>query len=181
MAEKQKALIMDEDAMKRAINRISYEIIEKNKGADDLVLAGIKTRGEFLARRMADKIEEVEGARPQVLALDIAAFRDDVPPELRPVRPVLPDDITGRTVVLVDDVLFTGRTVRAAIEALSAIGRARRIQLAALVDRGHREVPIRCDYVGKNLPTALSEKVRVQMREIDGRDGILILDNYSEV
>lgn len=172
-----KAEIMDEGALRRALTRIAFEIIEKNHD-DRPVLAGIKTRGEYLARRLADKIEEAQnGERPEVIGLDVSSLRDDIPADSRHFPEVhnLPD-IAGRTVVLVDDVLYTGRTVRAAIEAVSHIGRAGRIQLAVLIDRGHRELPIRPDYVGKNLPTSKDERVRVQLREVDGADGVVILE-----
>lgn len=172
-----KAEIMDEGGMRRALARIAYEIIEKNHDVSDILLAGVKTRGEFLARRIADKIGEVEGLRPPVLALDISPLRDDIPADSRPAVQISPDPaVEGRTVILVDDVLYTGRTVRAAIEAVSLMGRAGRIQLAVLVDRGHRELPIRPDYIGKNLPTAQSERVRVMVSEADGYDGVVIFD-----
>lgn len=174
---RQKAVIMDADGVKRVINRLSFEIIEKNKGAENIILAGIKTRGAFIAERIAQKIAEVEHFKPLVCALDITAFRDDVAKDCKIEKPILPDvSITDKTVIIVDDVLFTGRTVRAAIEALSFLGRAEKIQLVTLIDRGHRELPLRCDYVGKNLPTSISEKVRVQMKEVDGQDGVVIWD-----
>ncbi len=171
-----KTEIMDEGAMRRAINRISYEIIEKSHGASGLVLAGICRRGEYLAERMADKIADVEGIRPQTIPLDITAFRDDNPSRGAISFPKLDiADITSKTVVIVDDVLFTGRTARAAMEAVLSTGRAKSIQLAVLVDRGHRELPIRPDYIGKNLPTSQEESVQVQVREVDGSDSVTIL------
>lgn len=170
-----KAEIMDERAFSRALSRISYEIMEKNHGAADVVLAGIQTRGEFLAKRIAERIGEVEGEAPQAITLDISAFRDDKPAAMRPDEVQLHiERIENKTVVLVDDVLFTGRTVRAAIDMISRAGRAKRIQLAALIDRGHREIPIRPDYVGKNLPTSLEETVKVRVREVDGEDTVFI-------
>lgn len=174
----QKAEIMDEGAMKRALTRIAFEIIEKNHVIGEIVLAGIRTRGEIIALRIADKISELEGIRPAVIPLDISSLRDDIPANCRKL-PILTDapNITNRTVILVDDVLYTGRTVRAAIEYVSLMGRAARIQLAVLVDRGHRELPIRPDYIGKNLPTAQSERVRVMVQEIDKQDGVLILSD----
>lgn len=175
MEQIKKAEIMDEGAMRRAVNRISYEIIEHNHGAVNLVLAGIRTRGVFLAERMADKIEEVEGTRPQVIALDITGFRDDQPDNRLAIQLPVIEDISNMTVVIVDDVLSTGRTVRAAMEAVLHMGRAQRIQLAALIDRGHRELPIRPDYIGKNLPTSRAETVRVFMKEFDGKDSVVIL------
>lgn len=176
MAE-QKAVIMDADGVRRALTRITFEIIEKNKGAENLLLAGIKTRGEFLAGRIAKKLGEVEGRTPPVITLDVTPWRDDKP--RAEATPKLPPDprIEGATVVLVDDVLYTGRTVRAAIEAVSHQGRAGRIQLAVLIDRGHREVPIRPDYIGKNLPTSRGERVCVRLTEVDGTDNVVILSN----
>ena len=175
MAE-QKAVIMDADGVRRALTRIAFEIIEKNKGAENLLLAGVKTRGEFLAQRIAKKLGEVEGRTPPVITLDVTPWRDDKPREDAPKPPPDPR-IEGATVVLVDDVLYTGRTVRAAIEAVSHQGRAGRIQLAVLIDRGHREVPIRPDYIGKNLPTSRDERVCVQLTEVDGADNVVILSS----
>ncbi|MCD8355494.1 MAG: bifunctional pyr operon transcriptional regulator/uracil phosphoribosyltransferase PyrR [Clostridia bacterium] len=175
MEQVKKAEIMDEGAMRRAVNRISYEIIEHNHGASNLVLAGVRTRGVFLAERMADKIAEVEGTRPQVISLDITGFRDDKPEEQSDIPLPAIEEIYRKTVIIVDDVLYTGRTVRAAMEVVLRMGRAQRIQLAALIDRGHRELPIRPDYVGKNLPTSHAEMVRVNMKEFDGKDSVVIL------
>lgn len=170
-----KAEIMDEGAMRRAMTRISFEILEKNHG-EDLLLVGIRTRGAFLAQRLAEKLSENRGEPVEAIALDVSSLRDDIPSDRR-AFPVLENAarIDGRTVILVDDVLYTGRTVRAAIEAVSHMGRAARIQLAVLIDRGHRELPIRPDYIGKNLPTAQSERVHVMVRELDGVDGVVIL------
>lgn len=170
-----KAEIMDEGAMNRAMTRISFEILEKNHG-EDLLLIGIRTRGAFLARRLAEKLSQSRGEPIETSALDVSSLRDDIPSDHR-VFPELETAarIDGRTVILVDDVLYTGRTVRAAIEAVGHLGRAARIQLAVLVDRGHRELPFRPDYIGKNLPTAQSERVRVMVREVDGVDGVVIL------
>lgn len=177
MAE-QKAVIMDADGVRRALTRIAFEIIEKNKGAENLLLAGVKTRGVFLAQRIAKKLSEVEGRTPPVIELDVTPWRDDKPRAEAPKQP--PDvRIEGATVVLVDDVLFTGRTVRAAIEAVSHQGRAGCIQLAVLIDRGHREVPIRPDYIGKNLPTARDERVCVRLTEVDGADNVVILSSET--
>ena len=161
----------------RVLTRIAHEIVERAKGADDVVLLGIPTRGVFLARRLAAKLDEITGRRTQVGSLDITMYRDDL--RLRPARTLgrteIPaDGVDGRLVVLVDDVLFSGRTIRAALDALGDIGRPRAVQLAVLVDRGHRELPIRADYVGKNLPTSLRETVRVQLDEEDGRDSVLL-------
>ena len=166
--------VFDAGTLRRSVTRIAHEIVERNHGADDVVLVGLYTRGVALAERIADAIEGFEGTRPATGRLDIAFFRDDI--GLRPVAPLGPTevpDITGRTVVLVDDVLFTGRTARAALDAMKDLGRPRSVQLAVLVDRGHRELPIRADYVGKNLPTSLAEDVRVRIAEFDdGDDGV---------
>ncbi|MEV6652231.1 bifunctional pyr operon transcriptional regulator/uracil phosphoribosyltransferase PyrR [Streptomyces sp. NPDC051219] len=161
----------------RVLTRIAHEIVERAKGADDVVLLGIPTRGVFLAGRIAAKLEEITGRKMPVGSLDITMYRDDL--RLRPARTLgrteIPGDgVDGRLVVLVDDVLFSGRTIRAALDALGDIGRPRAVQLAVLVDRGHRELPIRADYVGKNLPTSLRETVRVQLSEEDGRDAVLL-------
>lgn len=161
----------------RVLTRISHEIIEGAKGAHDLVLLGIQSRGVPLAQRLGKKISEFEGVDVPVGALDITMYRDDL--RLRPARGLeataVPDvGVDGRTVVLVDDVLFSGRTVRAALDALNELGRPRVVRLAVLVDRGHRELPIRADYVGKNLPTALQESVKVRVREVDGDDAVTL-------
>jgi pyrimidine operon attenuation protein/uracil phosphoribosyltransferase len=165
--------VFDAATLRRSLTRVAHEIVERNRGADDVVLVGLYTRGVALAHRLAEAIEAFEGVRPAVGALDVAFHRDDI--GLRPVAPTGPTDVpdvTGRVVVLVDDVLFTGRTVRAALDALADLGRPRAVQLAVLVDRGHRELPIRADYVGKNLPTSLIEDVRVRLTEVDGdREG----------
>lgn len=170
-----KALIMDEAQMRRSLTRMAHEIIERNKGVEDVVLVGIRRRGEPLAQWLADAIQRVEGTRPPVGIVDIAFYRDDLThisrePQLN--RTEIPFDLEGRTVVLVDDVLFTGRTVRAAMDALMDVGRARRIQLAVLIDRGHRELPIRADFVGKNIPTSAAEFIRVSMTGIDSETNV---------
>ena len=170
--------VLDPSDIQRALSRIAHEILEREKGAGNLVLMGIPSRGVPLARRIAERIETIEpGARVPVGALDITMFRDDL--RLRPARAlehteVPSEGIDGRTVVLVDDVLFKGRTIRAALDALSEIGRPRAVRLAVLVDRGHRELPIRADYVGKNVPTSLRESVRVRVAELDGVDEVVI-------
>ncbi len=161
----------------RMLTRIAHEIVERAKGAEDVVLLGIPTRGVFLARRLAAKLQEITGRTIPVGSLDITMYRDDL--RLGPARTIgrteIPaDGIEGRLVLLVDDVLFSGRTIRAALDALGDIGRPRAVQLAVLVDRGHRELPIRADYVGKNLPTSLRETVKVQLTEEDGRDAVLL-------
>jgi pyrimidine operon attenuation protein/uracil phosphoribosyltransferase len=166
---------MDEADVGRAIRRIAHEIVERNRGTADLVVVGIHTRGVPLAARLASALAEAEAPVP-VGELDIGLYRDDL--DRRPITRVgtthLPGSIDDRVVVLADDVLFTGRTVRAALDALADLGRPRRVELAVLVDRGHREVPIRADYVGKNLPTARRERVSVHLAEMDGEDAVLI-------
>ncbi|MFI9065954.1 bifunctional pyr operon transcriptional regulator/uracil phosphoribosyltransferase PyrR [Streptomyces sp. NPDC053429] len=169
--------VLEAQDIARVLTRIAHEIVERAKGADDVVLLGIPTRGVFLARRLAVKLEEITGTKIPVGSLDITMYRDDL--RMRPARAIgrteIPgDDIEGRLVVLVDDVLFSGRTIRAALDALGDLGRPRAVQLAVLVDRGHRELPIRADYVGKNLPTSLRETVKVQLQEEDGRDAVLL-------
>jgi pyrimidine operon attenuation protein/uracil phosphoribosyltransferase len=167
---------MEPDDVRRALVRIAHEIVERNKGTDDLVIVGIRTRGAPLAERIAAEIADFEGVDLPSGALDVSLYRDDV--ALRGPRNLeattVPADIDGRVVVLVDDVVYTGRTVRAAFDALLDLGRPRAIRLAALVDRGHRELPIRADHVGRNLPTSRQEVVRVHLREIDGEDAVLI-------
>ncbi|MFF1557475.1 bifunctional pyr operon transcriptional regulator/uracil phosphoribosyltransferase PyrR [Streptomyces sp. NPDC058279] len=169
--------VLDTQDIARVLTRIAHEIVERAKGADDVVLLGIPTRGVHLARRLAAKLEEITGTKIPVGSLDITMYRDDL--RLKPARAIgrteIPgDDIEGRLVILVDDVLFSGRTIRAALDALGDLGRPRAVQLAVLVDRGHRELPIRADYVGKNLPTSLRETVKVQLQEEDGRDAVLL-------
>ena len=167
--------LLDAADVARAIRRIAHEVLERNRGAGDLVLVGIHTRGVPLAQRLAAALAEAEGPVP-VGELDIALYRDDL--ERRPTTRVgatrVPVPIDDRVVVLVDDVLYTGRTVRAALDCLADLGRPRRVELAVLVDRGHRELPIRADYVGKNLPTAARERVSVRLAEIDGEDGVWV-------
>ncbi|NBG89142.1 bifunctional pyr operon transcriptional regulator/uracil phosphoribosyltransferase PyrR [Isachenkonia alkalipeptolytica] len=170
--------ILDENAIKRSITRISYEIIEKNKGIEDLVLVGIKTRGVPLADRIAKRLFELEGLQVPVGKLDITLYRDDLTEKNKdPVinNSEVPEDIQKKIVILVDDVLYTGRTTRAALDAVTDIGRPQIIQLAVLIDRGHRELPIRADYVGKNVPTSKKEIVKVELAEVDGRDRVSII------
>ena len=165
-------MILDEDGMRRSLTRMSHEIIERNKGVDNLVLVGIKTRGEYLANRIASFIEKVEGTKIEVYPLDIKAWRDDL--DIKHPLPEITFSVTDKKVVLVDDVLFKGRTVRAALEGVLHFGRAKEVQLAVLVERGHRELPIRADYVGKNIPSSLNENIKVQIKEIDGQDQVVI-------
>ena len=171
-----RARVFEADDLKRAVTRIAHEIVERNHGAGDVVLVGLYTRGVVVARRLAAAIASFEGVEVPVGALDVSFYRDDI--ALRRVAPLgptqLPGDVKDKVVVLCDDVLFTGRTVRAAMDAVVDFGRPRAVQLAVLVDRGHRELPIRADYVGKNLPTKWDEDVRVHFEESDGDDGIEI-------
>jgi pyrimidine operon attenuation protein/uracil phosphoribosyltransferase len=169
--------VLDGDDVRRALTRIAHEILERDRGAEGVLLVGIADRGDELASRLAGEIHRIEGIEVPVGVLDITFYRDDIglkaeAPEVHETR--IPFDITGRTVVLVDDVLFTGRTIRAAMDALMDFGRPRRIQLAVLVDRGHRELPIRADFVGKNLPTHREDDVRVLVVEVDGEDAVVV-------
>ena len=164
--------ILDEIGMRRSMTRIAHEIIEHNKGVNDVVFVGIKTRGEILANRFCDMIEHIEDCKVPCYALDVSHWRDDLE-EAYPI-PDLEMPVKGKKVVLVDDVLFKGRTVRAAMDAIMHFGRASEIQLAVLVDRGHRELPIRADYIGKNIPSSLQEVIRVKVKEIDQQDGVYI-------
>ena len=169
--------VLDASAVNRALTRIAHEILERTQGADDAVLLGIPTRGAHLATRLGERIAAVEGLKLPVGTLDVTMYRDDL--RLKPARALGRTEIPGggvdgKLVVLVDDVLFSGRTIRAALDALGDIGRPRAVQLAVLVDRGHRELPIRADYVGKNLPTAQRETVQVRLEETDGQDAVLL-------
>jgi len=169
--------VLERADIARALTRIAHEVLERNKGAEGLVLLGIPSRGVPLAHRLAARIAEVEGSAVPVGALDVTMYRDDL--RLHPARTLEhtdlpPEGVDGRTVVLVDDVLYSGRTVRAALDSLNDHGRPSRVQLAVLVDRGHRELPIRADYVGKNLPTSAGERVRVLLEERDGSDAVVI-------
>ena len=168
--------VLDDKDIARALIRITHEILERNRGSADVILLGIPTRGVQLAKRIAARMGEVEGRTITAGALDITMYRDDL--RSKPARPLehtdIPGDIENKIIVLVDDVLFSGRTIRAALDALTELGRPRAVQLAVLIDRGHRELPIRADYVGKNLPTSLAEKVNVSVKEIDGTDSVAI-------
>lgn len=175
--------VLEAEDIDRVLTRISHEIVERAKGAEDLVLLGIQTRGVPLAHRIGQKISAFENMQVPVGALDITMYRDDL--RLRPARALettaLPDvGIDGRIVVLIDDVLFSGRTIRAALDALQELGRPRAVRLAVLVDRGHRQLPIRADYVGKNLPTSLQESVRVRLQEVDGAEGVTLSSGRNE-
>lgn len=175
---KLKKELVDGDGIRRALTRIAHEIVEKNKGTDNLVIIGIRTRGVPLAKRLAKKINSFEDVEIPVGILDITLYRDDL--SMVAQQPIvhkteIPFDINGKSVILVDDVLYTGRTVRSALDALVDLGRPLAIQLAIVVDRGHRELPIRADYVGKNIPTSEQEVVSVNLREIDGQDSILLM------
>ena len=165
--------IVDDMTMK-PITRITYEIIERNKNLDNIVLAGIKTRGVFIAKRIQERLKQLEGIDVPLGELDTKHFRDDI--KVDEDTTVMTADINNRDVILVDDVLYTGRTIRAAIDNLVSLGRPARVSLAVLVDRGHRELPIRADYVGKNIPTSRSEEIIVHMTEVDGKDTVLLVE-----
>ena len=176
-------VVLDDADIGRAVRRIAHEIVEKARGTDDLLLLGIPTRGVTLAGRIAEALESIEGAAVPVGSLDITLYRDDL--RMRPARPLeetsIPaEGIDGKVVVLVDDVLYSGRTVRAALDALNDLGRPAAVRLAVLIDRGHRELPIRPDYVGKNLPTSQDEQVRVELADVDGIDRVAIVEGTSE-
>jgi len=173
-----KAVIIDENGIERTITRLAHEILERNKGAGNIVIVGIRTRGEYIARRIAALIEKVESVKLSIGSLDITLYRDDLlgkleQPQLKGTDILF--DTTGKDVILIDDVLFTGRTIRAALDELIDLGRPRTIQLAVLVDRGHRQLPIRADYVGKNVPTRATESIRVHVKEVDGEDAVLLM------
>lgn len=171
--------IIDTDSFRRTVNRLAHEVVERNKGTENLAIVGIRTRGEFLARRLARKIEEIEGKTVQVGILDITLYRDDLrgrldQPQLKSTEILF--DITGKVVVLVDDVLFTGRTIRSALNALTDLGRPALIELLVLIDRGHRELPIKAEFIGKNIPTSLKQEIKVMMTETDSEDGVYLAD-----
>lgn len=179
MSPREKVQIMDQEGIRRALTRIAHEILEKNAGTEDLVLIGIRRRGVPLASRLAEKIKEIEGTSIPLGILDITLYRDDLSqldyhPQVRKTE--VPFSITDKKVVMVDDVLYTGRTVRAAMDALMDLGRPKLIQLAVLIDRGHRELPIRADFVGKNVPTSRKEVIKVSLIEIDGEDKVTIVE-----
>lgn len=180
----EKSVLLDEAAIRRALTRIAHEIIERNKGIENCVLVGIRTRGVYLANRLAARIQQIEGESIPVEELDITLYRDDlslIDKQSNSSSTVLPEHITDKKVILVDDVLFTGRTVRAALDALMDNGRPEMIQLAVLIDRGHRELPIRPDFVGKNVPTSRSEIIVVDLSEIDQQERVTIQERIEEV
>ncbi len=177
MKFREKSKTMDKEAMDRTILRIAHEILEKNRGVEGLAIIGIKTRGAYLAERLASMIERIENNKVPVGALDITLYRDDLSeisykPVVQPTQ--IHFHLTGKSIILVDDVLYTGRTIRCALDELIDFGRPKNIQLAVLIDRGHRELPIKADYVGKNVPTAQKENIQVRLREIDGIDEVIV-------
>ncbi|MBI5472915.1 MAG: bifunctional pyr operon transcriptional regulator/uracil phosphoribosyltransferase PyrR [Ignavibacteriae bacterium] len=178
-----KAKIIDAAGMERTITRLAHEILERNKGSHNIVIVGIRTRGEPLAKRIAKKIETVEHVQLQIGFLDITLYRDDLLGKLEQPQMKGTDilfDLNGKDVVLIDDVLYTGRTIRAALDGLTDIGRPRTIQLAVLIDRGHRQLPIKADFVGKNVPTSADESIRVHLKETDGEDEVLLMHPESQ-
>jgi len=178
-----KAKIIDEDGFKRTITRLAHEIIERNKGTQNIVLVGMRTRGEFIAQRIHEKIKEIDGADLNLGVLDVTLYRDDFRMRLKQPEVSTTNitfDVTEKDIILIDDVLYTGRTVRAALGALMDLGRPSTIQFCTLVDRGHRELPIKADFVGKNIPTSINEEVRVKLSEVDGEDSVYLVDISKE-
>ncbi len=178
----EKANILSEADMDRVLKRISHEILEKNKGSSSLVVIGLQKRGVPLAKRIAENIEKFEGGKVKAGELDISFYRDDIRQNIRSDirKTYIPFDIKDKNVILVDDVLYTGRTIRAALDALIDLGRPKTVQLVVLIDRGHRELPIRADYVGKNLPTAANEMVAVKLKETDGEDSVMLVEDKGK-
>jgi len=177
-------ILMSAMDIERALVRVAHEIVERNKGAEHLILVGMQTRGVPLAKRLAATIKGLEGISVPVGSLDISLYRDDLSSlELKPLlhRTNVPTNVTGKHIILIDDVFYTGRSIRAAMDAIMDLGRPQTIQLAVLIDRGHRELPIRADYVGKNIPTSMSEEIKVQVVEVDGEDKVTILQSDTEV
>ena len=178
-----KSKVVDSAGFQRIISRISHEILEKNKGSKDLILMGMRTRGEFLAKRIQQKIKEIEQIEFPLAVMDVTLYRDDFRSRLKQPEVSVSDitvDITEKNIILIDDVLYTGRTVRAAMNAIMDLGRPATIQFVVLVDRGHKELPIKADYVGKNIPTSLSEEIKVKMQEVDGEDAIYLVELKGE-
>ncbi|MCX7797845.1 MAG: bifunctional pyr operon transcriptional regulator/uracil phosphoribosyltransferase PyrR [Melioribacter sp.] len=173
-----KAKIIDEEGLNRTITRLAHEILERNKGSKNIVLIGMRTRGEYIAQRIKSKIKEIENCEPNFGVLDVTLYRDDFRTRLKQPQVSVTNitfDINEKDVILIDDVLYTGRTVRAALDALMDLGRPSTIQLCVLVDRGHRELPIKADFVGKNIPTSIDEEVKVKLKEIDGEDAVYLI------
>lgn len=177
-----KSKIVDSQGLKRILTRIAHEILERNKGSNNLILMGMRTRGEYLARRIFQKIKEIEGIELPLGILDVTLYRDDFRVRLKQPEVSVSNitfDINDKDIILIDDVLFTGRTVRSALNAIMDLGRPSTIQLFVLIDRGHRELPIRADYIGKNIPTAFNEEIKVKMHEIDGEDAIYLINTIE--
>lgn len=178
-----KAKIIDEEGLSRTITRLAHEILERNKGSKNIILLGMRTRGEFIAQRIKAKISEIENSEPQYGVLDVTLYRDDFRTRLKQPEVSVTNitfDVNEKDVVLIDDVLYTGRTVRAALDAIMDLGRPNTVQLCVFVDRGHRELPIKADFVGKNIPTSINEEVRVRLKEIDGEDAVLLVNAPSK-
>ncbi|MCF8242638.1 MAG: bifunctional pyr operon transcriptional regulator/uracil phosphoribosyltransferase PyrR [Melioribacteraceae bacterium] len=178
-----KATIIDQMGLERTITRLAHEIIERNTGANNLVVVGMRTRGEFLAKRLHKKIKEIDDSTVSLGVLDVTLYRDDFRTRLKQPEVSVTDitfDINDRDVILVDDVLYTGRTTRAALDALMDLGRPATIQLCVLIDRGHRELPIRADFVGKNIPTSINEEIKLKISEVDGEDAVYLIDISKE-
>ena len=176
---KVKAKIIDEIGLQRTVTRLTHEILERNKGSENIVLVGMRTRGEFIAKRIHDKINEIDNSTPPLGVLDVTLYRDDFRTRLKQPEVSVTDitfDVNEKDIVLIDDVLYTGRTVRAALDALMDLGRPSSIQFCVLVDRGHREMPIIADFVGKNIPTSIDEEVKVKLKEVDNEDSIYLID-----
>ena len=179
---KVKATIIDEQGINRSVTRLAHEILEHNKGSENIVVIGMRTRGEFLGERIHGKIKEIDNSNPEFGVLDIGLYRDDFATNINTDISVtdIKFDITGKDVILVDDVLYSGRTVRAAMDALMDLGRPKTIQLCVLVDRGHRQLPIKADYIGKNVPTSINESVKVKLKDVDGEDSVYLVDLTEE-
>ncbi|MEF2248738.1 bifunctional pyr operon transcriptional regulator/uracil phosphoribosyltransferase PyrR [Paenibacillus sp. IITD108] len=180
MLEEEQLVIMDETAIRRALTRIAHEIVEKNKGIDNCCIVGIRTRGIYLAKRIAERIADIEGKPVDYSELDVTQYRDDRADSNQKEAAQLPFPVKEKKIILVDDVLYTGRTIRAAMDAIMDGGRPQSIQLAVLVDRGHRELPIRPDYVGKNVPTSKQEEINVALNDIDSKDQVTIIHNRGQ-